>query len=144
MSDQPDAFPADLHYLVEDQVWARLDADGLATVGITALGIRQSGEIYMCRPKDIGCEVAQGRSVGVVELAKSVVSVKSPLTGVVVAVNPLLEEQPEWVHRDPYGQGWLARLRPAALDQDMKRLLHGDAVPAAMAHHAWLNRMDGA
>jgi glycine cleavage system H protein len=138
----PAAFPADLHYLVEHQVWARLDGDGLATVGITSLGIRQAGEIYMCRPKSVGSEVLQGRSVGVVELAKSVVSVKSPLSGLVVEVNPLLEEQPEWVHRDPYGRGWLARLRPMALDAELQALLHGEGVAEAMAHHAWLNRMD--
>ena len=44
-------FPGDLHYLVEHQVWARVEGDGTATVGITALGIAQAGEIYMCRPK---------------------------------------------------------------------------------------------
>lgn len=143
MVDALDTFPPELHYSIEHQVWARLDADGLATVGITSLGIRQSGEIYMCRPKSVGSVLEQGRSVGVVELAKSVVSVKSPLHGEVVEVNPLLEEQPEWVHRDPYGRGWLVRLRPTALDTDLPALLHGEAVPAAMAHHAWLSRLDG-
>ena len=59
-------FPDDLHYLVEHQVWARLESDGTATVGITALGIAQAGEIYMCRPKWPGSVIEQGRSIAVV------------------------------------------------------------------------------
>jgi glycine cleavage system H protein len=135
-------FPADLHYLVEHQTWARLHADGTATVGITTLGIQLAGEIYMCRPKSVGSEVEQGRSIAVVELSKSIVSVKSPVRGVVVEVNPLLEEQPELVHRAPYGEGWLARVRLSDLEADLAALLHGDAVGPAMAHHAWLQRAD--
>jgi glycine cleavage system H protein len=96
-------FPDELHYAVDDQVWARPDGNGNATVGITSLGIGVAGEIYMCRPKPVGSEVARGRSIAVVELAKSIVSVKSPVGGTVVAVNPRLGERPELVHLDPYG-----------------------------------------
>jgi glycine cleavage system H protein len=135
-------FPGDLHYFVEHQVWARLEADGLATVGITSLGIQLAGEIYMCRPKTIGSAVEQGRSIAVVELAKSIVSVKSPLSGSVVAVNPRLTAQPELVHLDPYGEGWLAQLRLADVDAELAALVHGDAVAPAMQHHAWLHRME--
>lgn len=136
-----DAFPPDLHYHVEHQVWARVDGDR-ARVGITSLGIRLAGEIYMCRPRPVGTAVEQGRSVAVVELAKSIVSVKSPVSGAVVAVNPALAQQPELVHRDPYGDGWLADIALADWDRDRAALLHGDAVAPAMAHHAWLNRAD--
>jgi glycine cleavage system H protein len=135
-------FPDALHYHVEQQVWARPDADGLVAVGITALGIRLAGEIYMCRPKGVGQSVEQGRSVAVVELAKSIVSVKSPLSGEVVEVNAALAAQPELVHTDPYGQGWLVRLKPVAWDGERSALVHGDAVAAAMAHHAWLNNVE--
>lgn len=132
--------PADLHYCIEHQTWARLDGDGVATVGITALGIRLAGEVYMCRPKSPGSELAQGRSIAVVELAKSIVSVKSPVRGIVLEVNPLLEDRPELVHRDPYGEGWLARVALADFEADRMALLQGEAVAPAMAHHAWLHR----
>jgi len=135
-------FPDGLHYLVEHQVWARLEGDGAATVGITALGIRQAGEIYMCRPKWPGSEIEQGRSIAVVELAKSIVSVKSPVRGTVLAVNAALAKAPELVHRDPYGEGWLARVQLADFETDRAALLHGEHVAAAMQRHAWLNRMD--
>jgi glycine cleavage system H protein len=135
-------FPDSLHYLVEHQVWARLDGDGLFSVGITALGIRLSGEIYMCRPKDVGQVVEQGRSIAVVELAKAIVSVKSPLSGLVAEVNGRLAGAPELVHLDPFGAGWLARLKPSAWDAEQAALVHGDAVAAAMEHHAWLNNVE--
>ncbi len=134
-------FPSDLHYCVEHQVWARLQGDGTATVGITSLGIALAGgEIYMCRPKAVGTVVEAGRSLAVVELAKSIVSVKSPVSGVVVEVNPVLADAPERVHEDCYGQGWLARLQLADFEADLAGLLHGEPVAAAMEHHAWLNR----
>jgi glycine cleavage system H protein len=135
-------YPADLHYLVEHQVWVRLQGDGTAVVGITALGIRLSGEIYMCRPKPAGSVVEQGRSVAVVELAKSIVSVKSPLSGTVLVVNAALAETPELVHTDPYGAGWLVVLRPSALEPDRAALLHGDAVVPAMRQHARLFQVE--
>jgi glycine cleavage system H protein len=136
------AFPEDLHYLVDEQVWARLHGDGTATVGITAMGVAQAGEVYMCRPKPPGAEVERGRSIAVVELAKSIVSVKSPVSGVVVEANPRLAAEPELVHRDPYGQGWIARLRLADPSADLPALVHGDGVSAAMERYAWLNRVE--
>jgi glycine cleavage system H protein len=137
------ALPPDLLVLVEHQTWARLADDGSATVGITALGIHLSGEIYMCRPKGVGLAIEQGRSVAVVELAKSIVSVKSPLSGTVLEVNPVLAEHPERVHQDPYGTGWLLRLQATALEQDRAQLLQGAAAARAMVHHAWLHQADG-
>lgn len=135
-------FPADRLYLIEHQVWARIEPDGLATVGITALGIAVAGEIYMCRPKSIGTLIEQGRSIAVVELAKSIVSVKSPLSGTVVHTNPVVADTPELVHIDPYGEGWLARLEPNALATERARLLQGEAVKGAMAEYARLYRVD--
>lgn len=129
-------FPDDLHYLVEHDVWARVGADGTATVGITALGIKLSGEIYMCRAKPVGSVIEQGRSVAVVELAKAIVSVKCAVSGTVLAFNPLLEDTPELVHRDPYGQGWIARLALTDFERDRSQLVHGAGVVEAMAQHA--------
>lgn len=135
-------FPDALWYHAEHQVWARLQGDGSAVVGITALGIKLAGEIYMCRPKSVGSVVEQGRSIAVVELAKSIVSVKSPVRGQVVEVNVQLEAAPELIHRDPYGAGWLARVMLADWAADSAALLHGEPVAAAMQRHAELNRAD--
>jgi glycine cleavage system H protein len=133
--------PADLHYALEHQTWARREPDGSVRVGITALGVRLSGEIYMCRPKGVGQDVEAGRSIAVVELAKSIVSVKSPLAGRILAVNPELADAPELVHTDPYGRGWLACLQPLDWERDAALLLHGAGVGEAMQRHAWLHRV---
>ncbi len=135
-------YPDELFYDIEAQTWARVEADGSVVVGITALGIRLSGEIYMCRPKPAGQVVQRARSLAVVELAKSIVAVKSPLSGLVLEANGALVQRPQLVHEDPYGQGWLARLRPADWAADVALLVHGEAVAAAMAEHARLNRAD--
>ena len=130
------ALPADLRVLVEHQVWARVHDDGTATVGITPLGIALSGDVFMCRPKRVGSVVAQGGTIAVVELSKSIVAVKSPVSGTVLEVNPALDDRPDWVHREPCGAGWIARLRLTDLAADQARLLHGPALEAAMAEHA--------
>ena len=137
-------FPEALYYDIPHQMWVRYDADtGLATIGITALGIHLSGDIYMCRPKRVGTALQPSDSLGVVELAKSVVSFKSPIAGTVEVVNPVLEEYPERVHQHCYSQGWLVQMRPSHWPQPETGLLQGrDAVLPAMQHHAWLNRAE--
>jgi glycine cleavage system H protein len=144
MDIDPPHFPEDLHYLVEHQTWARLGDGNTARVGITSLGVRLAGEVYMCRPRSVGSPVEQGRSIAVVELAKSIVSVKSPVHGTVLEVNAALAERPELVHTDPYGEGWIAEVTLTDLAADLPALLHGEPVAAAMARHAWLNRLDEA
>ncbi|MGE0797662.1 MAG: glycine cleavage system protein H [Lautropia sp.] len=125
-------FPDELHYHVEHQTWARLHDDGTATVGITALGLLQAGELYMCRPRPVGTVVAAGRSVAVVELAKAIVSVRSPVGGTIVEINPQVSAVPDLINRAPYGDGWLARLRLDDFAADRETLVHGDGVAAAM------------
>ena len=141
MSSQTLHFPAELHYLIEHQVWARIDTDRRATVGITSLGISLAGEIYMCRTKQAGSIVEQGRSIAVVELAKSIVSVKSPLNGIVREANPSLAQAPERVHTDPYLSGWIARIE-AASASGIEHLVYGAAVRPAMIEHARLYGID--
>ncbi len=131
-------FPDDLHYLVEHQVWARLDSDDLVTVGISAMGIHVAGEIYMCRPKPVGALVEAGRSMAVVELAKSIVSVKSPVHGSVTQINTRLQTEPELVHLDPYGAGWIVQVRTSQWAVDCKNLLRGQELLPAVQDYARL------
>jgi len=135
-------FPDDLLVLCEHDVWARPHADGTATVGITSLGVRLSGEVYMCRPRPPGTVVQQGRSVAVVELAKSIVSVKSPVGGTVVATNAELALRPELVHEDPYGGGWIARVALEQPDDPTVGLLRGEDLARAITLRLALERLD--
>jgi len=78
----------------------------------------------------------------VVELAKSIVSVKTPLSGQVLRVNTALEECPELVWRDPYGEGWLLDLAPSRLAEEQALLHSGEAARAPMENYAWLNQLN--
>jgi len=127
----------------DDQTWAQPLPGGQVRIGITALGLKASGEIYMCRPKPVGSEVEQGRSIGVVELSKSIVSVKSPLSGVITRVNGALDERPELVHQSPYEAGWLAELAPSRLGDEKHRLVIDEAaIRDALSRWAWLNDLE--
>lgn|SRR5690606_10679667 len=124
-------YPDDAWFLLEEDVWCRPAEDGSLVVGVTAFGIHLAGDFYMCRPKAAGTELAQGEPVAVAELSKSVVAIRSPVSGRVVEANPLLAEAPELVHREPYGRGWLARIAPSRWERDRARLAHGEALRAA-------------
>lgn len=129
-------FPDALHYLVDEDTWARVEPDGSVVVGITPVGLALAGELYMCRVKSPGLVIEAGRAVAVVELAKSVMSVRSPVGGTVIAVNEAVQDRPAAIAADPYGAGWLARLSPAspdALAADLARLVTGEAIAAALA-----------
>lgn len=135
------SFPPERLYLVEHDVWALPEGPGAAgserlRLGITALGIRLSGEIYMCRPKPVGTRIEQGRALAVVELAKAIVSVKAAVGGEVVEVNEALAARPELVHTDPYGEGWIAVVQTDTLALQRAALVEGPAVPEAMRRHA--------
>lgn len=140
-------WPDTLWYLPEWDTWAQLHDDGTATVGITQLGIELSREFYMCRPKPLGTVVEQGRSIAVAELAKSVVSVKTPVSGEVIALNTALEDQPNLPFQDPYGQGWLARIRLSRWAEDVAALKQGPAIESDVRQRMVLYRLlplDGA
>ena len=135
-------YPDALHYWLERNMWALPLDDGGVRVGITAFGVHISGSFFMCRLKPVGTELLQGQTVALVELNKSVVTVKTPVSGVVRAINPLLMEHPEWIERDPYGQGWLAELTPTRWTEDRACLHHGVSVPEAAMQRMQLENLD--
>lgn len=134
-------FPSELWYLPEWDTWARLEGADIATVGISSLGVALSGELYMCRSKSVGTEIQQGRAIAVAELAKSVVSVKSPVTGVVIDINHALEDHPDLPFKDPYGKGWIARVQLSAWAQDQDLLKKGPLIEADARHRMYLYKL---
>lgn len=131
-------FPDDLLLLIEHQVWARPVAPDEAVVGITSLGLHLAGELYMCRLKPAGTTLAQGRGIGVVEVAKAIVSIKSAVSGELLECNEEVQQRPDLITEDPYGRGWLARVRWRASEraQDMSQLVTASAAHDAIAAYA--------
>ncbi|TXL63055.1 glycine cleavage system protein GcvH [Aeromicrobium terrae] len=106
--------PEDLYYS-EEHEWVRVD-DDVATVGITDYAQEQLGDIVYVDLPQVGEKLEAGAVIGELESTKSVSDVFSPLSGEVVARNDSLDSGPEVINSDPYGEGWLLKVRPA--DED--------------------------
>ena len=102
--------PADLRY-TKDHEWVRVEGDQ-ATIGITEYAAHELGDIVFVELPDVGHHLAQFATFGVVESVKAVSDLFSPVAGEVSQANGELAGRPERVNSDPYGEGWLFRLRP--------------------------------
>lgn len=102
-------YPNDLKYL-DSHEYVRLDGE-IATIGISAFAIDQLGDIVFLELPDIGDAVTKGESFGTVESVKAVEDLNSAVTGTVVERNEAMVEAPEQVAEDPYGEGWLLKVR---------------------------------
>ncbi len=111
------SYPSDLKYHPEHD-WARIDGD-TATLGITWYAQDQLGEVVYFDPPGIGKSVTRDEPYAEVESVKAVSDVVAPLSGEIVEVNEGLADAPENINDDPYGEGWLVRIRlsdPAEVD----------------------------
>jgi glycine cleavage system H protein len=123
--------PPDLKY-IETHQWVRAADDGTATVGITDFAQDQLGDVVYVGVPEVGATVTGGEEAGVAESVKSASDVFSPVTGEVIEVNETLEEEPELVNEDPYGDGWLFRVR--LKDQgELEGLMDADAYASHVA-----------
>jgi glycine cleavage system H protein len=102
-------YPDELRYH-EEHDWARLDGDE-ATFGITWYAQDQLGEVVFYEPPEVGSSVQKDSSYAEVESVKAVSDVIAPLSGEVTAVNEGLTEAPERINEDPYGEGWLIKVK---------------------------------
>ena len=112
-----ESYPDDLRYHREHD-WARLDGD-IATFGVTWYAQDALGDLVVYLPPEAGSEVQAGGEYGELESVKAVSGIVAPLSGTVTEVNQAVIEAPELVNDDPYGQGWLIRVRlsdPGELD----------------------------
>ena len=125
-----ESYPEELLYNAEHD-WARID-DGEAVLGITWFAADSLGELVHFEPPSPGAAVEKGRSYGEVESVKAVSELIAPLSGEVLEVNDKVTEAPETVNEDPYGDGWLIRIRltdPSERDS----LLDADAYRTVVA-----------
>ena len=104
-----ESYPDGLQYHSEHD-WARIEGDE-ATLGITWFAQDALGELVHYEPPEDGSKIAKGSSYGEVESVKAVSDVIAPLSGVIIEVNQKIVDEPETVNEDPYGEGWLVRIR---------------------------------
>lgn len=105
-------FPAELSY-TEDHEWIRIEDDGTAVVGITDFAQHELGDIIYIDVATVGQSLAKGDIFGAVEAVKTVSDLFLPIEGEILELNPAIEKSPELLNSDPYGEGWIVRLKPA-------------------------------
>ena len=116
--------PEDLKY-TKDHEWIRLDGD-IATIGITDFAQGELGDIVYVEIETEGEEVGQGDVFGTVEAVKTVSDLFMPITGTVTEKNEALDDGPEVVNEDPYGNGWMIKVKMSSDDAEMTDLLSAE------------------
>jgi len=123
-------FPSDLRY-TKDHEWLRIEGN-IATVGITDFAQRELGDIVYVDIDTVGRDLDAEAVFGTVEAVKTVSDLFLPLTGKVLEVNPTLNDQPELVNTDPYGEGWMIKMELAD-PSDVDSLMTADAYSESVA-----------
>ncbi|MFA6400098.1 MAG: glycine cleavage system protein GcvH [Salinivirgaceae bacterium] len=116
--------PANLKY-TEDHEWIRVEGNE-AFIGITEYAQQQLGDIVFVEIETIGETLAMGDTFGTIEAVKTVSDLFLPISGEIVELNPKLESAPELVNKDPYGEGWMIRIKIADANE-LNKLLSADA-----------------
>ncbi|WP_249012113.1 glycine cleavage system protein H [Conexibacter sp. DBS9H8] len=125
--------PEDLYYLIEKHVWGRREGD-VVIVGLTDVAQNLAKGIISVTTKKAGKSLAKGKSLGTVESSKWVGPVPAPVGGEILEVNGALVGDPGLLNRDPYGEGWIAKLAPEDWERDSADLVTGaDGVAAYQA-----------
>ena len=122
-------------YYNEEGVWARLE-DGQVRIGLSDFLQQRSGDVAFAEVKPEGTELDFGDEVAVIETIKVDIGLSSPVSGRVIEVNPAMEDSPEAINQDPYGEGWLALIEPADWAADLPKLLNAEAYFARMKTEA--------
>ena len=116
--------PDDLSYWPEKHVWVRgPEADGTVVVGMTDVAQSLAGKIVVVNLRSLGKTLVRGKSAGTLESGKWVGSIPTPVAGEVVAINQDLARSPATVNEDPYGAGWLIRVKPTNWEGDRETLI---------------------
>ena len=116
--------PSELRY-AESHEWARLEEDGQITVGITDFAQEEVGDIVFVELPRLDQQVDVEGEAGIVESVKAASDIYAPISGTIISINEKLEEEPETINEDPYGEGWFFRIKPDDLAQ-LENLLDSD------------------
>lgn len=119
-------FPSELRYSKEHE-WVKVLEDGTALIGISDYAQDQLHELVYVELPQVGREVSQMEAIGTVESVKAVSDVYSPISGTILEVNNELQNSPELINQDPYGKGWIAKIKPKNLEAELRGLMDSEA-----------------
>lgn len=113
----------------EEHEWAKQEGD-LVVIGITDYAQHELGDVVYVELPEVGDTIEKGRPFGVVESVKAASDLYAPISGEVVEINAALDASPELVNQDPYGEGWMIKVRPSNWDEESATLMDADAYAA--------------
>lgn len=119
------SLPEELKYVASHQ-WIRDEGDGTVTVGITDFAQEQLGDVVYVELPEVGTDVTEEEDIALVESVKSASDIPAPVSGKVIATNTELEDSPEAINEDPYGEAWLFKLELASTS-DLSSLLDAES-----------------
>jgi len=121
-------FPTELYYN-ERHLWVQKKEDGTLIIGIDDLGQKLAGKISVITLMEEGRSIDAGKTFGVMESMKWVERLRSPVSGIIIEVNSQLMSRPQTVNEDPYGLGWMVKIRATGdVDEELSRLVSGEAI----------------
>jgi glycine cleavage system H protein len=120
-------FPSELYYESQTRLWVLAEGE-IATIGLNPLALEAFGDIVYISTTTTGKPVERGQVIGSIEAAKMVDDLVAPICGEIIAFNEAVQHHPGLINEDPYGDGWLVRIKPSAWDQDSAALIHGPAL----------------
>lgn len=123
--------PSELKYATTHE-WVRNDGNGIVTVGITEHAQELLGDMVFVELPDVDDEIGTGDDVAVAESVKAASDIYAPITGIVVEINEELEDSPELVNSDAYGEGWLFKVKVAD-ESELDSLLDAEGYTASIA-----------
>ncbi len=130
--------PEDLYYWPEKHVWARPEADGTVTIGMTDVAQHLAKRFISCTLKKTAKPLEKGKSVGTVESGKWVGPVPMPVSGEIVQTNEVVTKKPDTINNSPYADGWIARIKPSNWEADRATLATG--AEGVEAYRAFLDK----
>ncbi len=116
----------DLYYAVEDNTWVRVHDDGTVYIGMTDIAQSLAGPILHAKAKPVGKARKKGRPIATVESGKWVGPIKTPISGEIVEVNEELAADVQLLNKSPYNKGWVVRMQPDNLEEELKDMVTGD------------------
>jgi glycine cleavage system H protein len=119
--------PSELYYESQTRLWVHVEGE-IATIGLSALALEIFGDIAYITIIKADQLVERGQVIGSIEAAKMVDDLVAPISGELITFNEEVQHHPGFVNDDPYGGGWLVKVRPSAWDRESAALIHGPAL----------------
>ncbi|WP_069791762.1 glycine cleavage system protein GcvH [Cyanobacterium sp. IPPAS B-1200] len=129
-------YPEDLKYLDSHEYVRIEDDEDIATIGLSAFALEELGDVVFLELPELGDAIASGDNIGTVESVKAVSEIYAPVSGTVVDRNEMLIEQPEAIADDPYGEGWLVKVRLDNSSEELEDALSAEEYRAMVEPEA--------